>query len=153
MEELGKILPRVLKKHARGERAPVLAALVGVWPQAAGKAIAEQARPLAFSAGTLTLAVACPTWAAQLKGLREEIRGAVNQTLGRQLVRQVRVKLVSGDDAALRAASPGKARGGTFTASWSEPDLPALAGLDPELRQVVARSFAKYFARPDRKAN
>lgn len=154
MEELGKILPRVLKKHVRGERAPVLAALTGVWPHVAGKAIAEQARPLAFSAGTLTLGVCCPTWAAQLKGLREEIRDAINQTLGRKLVRQVRMKLMSEHDGTVGAAPsrklPGKA---TFALSWGEPELPALAELDPELRQVVARSFAKYFARPDRKSN
>lgn len=154
MEELGKILPRVLKKHARSESGPMLAVLAGIWAQAAGKAIAEQARPLAFSAGTLTLAVGCPTWAAQLQGLREEIRCAINRTLGRAIVRQIRVKLVSGGPAALRAASPDRARAGAnFTAPFSELDLPALAGLDPELRQVVARSFAKYFARPDRKAN
>lgn len=154
MEELGKILPRILSKHVRGERAPVLAALTGVWPQVAGKAIAEQARPLAFSAGTLTLAVTCPTWAAQLNGLREEIRNAINQALGRKLVRQVSVKLMSERDAAVGTAP---AHGGSgeaaFTLSLGEPDFPALAELDPELRQVVARSFAKYFARANRKAN
>lgn len=151
MEELGKILPRVLKKHVRGERAPVLAAVTGVWPEAAGKAIAEQAHPLAFSAGNLTLAVACPTWAAELKGLREEIRSAINQALGRPVVRQVRVRLVSSD------ARPDPSANGHQKAAramtWSEAELPAIAELDPELREVVGRSFAKYFARTDRKAN
>lgn len=154
MEELGKILPRVLRKHLGGDSAPVMAALAGLWPQAAGKAIAEQARPLAFSAGTLTLAVGCPMWAAQLKGLREEIRRAINQTLGRKVVRQVRVKLVTGHAASIGAAPSRKGRGEAVLAvSWNEPDLPALADLDPELREVVARSFVKYFARPDGKAN
>jgi len=153
MEELGKILPRVLKKHARGERTALLAALTGVWPQAAGKALAEQARPLAFSAGTLTLAVACPTWAAQLKGLHEEIRSAINQTLGRALVRQIRVKLVSaGEYAGAHAGAKGRQKA-ALDVIWPEPDLPALVGLDPELRKIVSRSYGKYFARADRKVN
>jgi hypothetical protein len=149
MEELGKILPRVLQKHVRGERAPVLPVLTGIWHRVAGKAMAAQARPLAFAAGTLTLAVRCPTWAAQLQGLREEIRRAVNQALGGPVVRQLRVRLENNQQAseAELAAKPREVR--SLTLASQEADLASLAALDPELRAVVARSFTKYFARPD----
>jgi hypothetical protein len=152
MEDLGNILPRVLKKHARSESGPMLAVLAGVWPRAAGKAIAQQARPLAFSAGILTLAVACPNWAVQLNGLREEIRSAINKTLGRALVRQVRVKLVRDGAAGVAPRSKHEKRA-SIAVAWTEPDIPALAGLDPELREIVSRSYGKYFARSDRKVH
>ncbi|HEV3278945.1 MAG TPA: DUF721 domain-containing protein [Terriglobia bacterium] len=147
MEELGKILPRALKNHVRGERAPVLAVLAGVWPRVAGKAMAEQARPLAFSSGTLTLAVHCPTWAAQLQGLRQEICGAINRALGGTVVRHLRVKLVARDEAGAQAAVE-LPRAPALAIGPGRPDMAALETLGPELRAVVSRSFAKYFARP-----
>jgi len=152
MEDLGNILPRVLKKHVRGESGPVMAVLTGVWPRVAGKAMAEQARPLEFSAGRLTLAVACPNWAVQLEGLREEIRSAINQALGRAVVRQVRVKLVSRDGHVAGAAAR-RAEAAPVSAKWIDADLPTLAQLEPELRETVSNSYAKYFARCHRKVN
>ena len=152
MEDLGNILPRVLKKHVRSETGPVMAVLTGVWPRVAGRAMAAQARPLEFSAGRLTLAVTCPNWAVQLKVLREEIRSAINQSLGRALVRQVRVKLVSHHDADARVAA-GRDEPAPMVATWIGPDLPALAQLEPQLREIVSRSYAKYFARRHRKVN
>jgi hypothetical protein len=153
MEEFGNILPRVLKKHVRNEGGPVLAVLAGVWPRVAGAAVAAQARPLAFCGGTLTLAVGCPTWAAQLTGLRETIRGVINAALGRPLVRHVRVKLVSAGQLNLATPAAEREDQAAPAPTWSERDLPALAELDPELRQVISRSYAKYFARPHRKVN
>jgi len=151
MEALGNILPRVLKRHVRSESGPVMAILTGVWPRVAGKAMAEQARPLEFSAGRLTLAVTCPNWAVQLKVLREEIRSAINQALGRAVVRQVRVKLVSYDIGARTGARGDETA--PILAKWSDPDLPTLSQLDPPLREVVSNSYAKYFARRDGKVN
>ena len=153
MEELGNILPRVLKKHVRNEGGPVLAVLAGIWPRVAGAALAEQSRPAAFFAGVLTLAVGCPTWAVELKGLRETIRSNVNKALGRPLVRQVRVKLVSADDARGSEAPAQHRDRETLPVKLSGAEFPALAGLDPELREIVSRSFAKYFARSTRKVN
>ncbi len=153
MEDLGNILPRVLKKHVRGESAPVLAVLAGVWPRVAGKAMAEQSRPVSFSAGTLTLAVTCPNWAVQLKGLSEVIRKAANEALGRPAVRQVRIKLADLNEDAGRKPAAKPEHGRQLAADSVEADIPALAKLAPELREIVARSFAKYFAHSDRKVN
>jgi len=152
MEDLGNILPRVLKRHVRSESGPVMAVLAGVWPRVAGKAMAEQARPLEFSAGRLTLAVTCPSWAVQLEGLREEIRSAINQALGRAVVRHVRVKLVSHDEPVAGAAAR-REETAPIAAKWIDVDLPTLAQLEPQLRETVSNSYAKYFARRDRKVN
>ena len=93
MEEVGEILPRVLQRHVRGAGAPVLEVLTPLWTRVAGKAVAAQARPVAFAAGTLTLSAASPSWARELKGLSEEICTAANRRLGAPVVKQIRVRL------------------------------------------------------------
>lgn len=149
MDEIGKILPQFLKRHIRGDRAPVLEVLAPLWPQVAGKAMARQARPVAFGDGTLTLVTGNPSWAIELRGLREEIRAAVNRALGRPVVKQLRVRLDPGmgennlPEIARSSPVPVEApRGG-----------PAESNLDPEIRAVLARSFAKYFARGGERVN
>lgn len=152
MEKVGKILPRVLNKHVRGERPPVLAVLTGIWPGVAGKAVAEQAKPLAFAWGTLTLAARCPIWVTELHRLREEVRAAVNRALGGPIVKEVRVQLAAESSwDSCEGADPRPAP----ALEWSRAagDLPAPADLDPDLHAMLSRSFAKYFARGDRKVN
>jgi hypothetical protein len=164
MDELGKLLPRFLNKHVRGDNAPVLEVLTPLWTRVAGKAMAEQSRPVAFGNGTLTLAASSLPWVTELRGLHDEIRSAVNRTLGKPLVKRVRVRLApvssSFDPDVTRtfpletgkpADDPGQ---GILTAH-----NPALIGkgdgtefglqtdLDPEIREVLLRSFTKYFGR------
>lgn len=149
MDEIGKMLPQFLKRHVRGDRAPVLEVLAPLWPQVAGKAMASQARPVAFAGGTLTLGTGNPSWAVELRALREEIRSAVNSALGRPLVKQLRVRLdpAIGEDAILKTAQ----RSPVTTEAFGE--VPTAANLDPEIRAILASSFAKYFGRDRRKIN
>ena len=172
MNELGKLLPRFLNKHVRGNQAPVIEVLSPLWSRIAGKAMAEQSRPVAFGNGTLTLAAFNAPWATELRGLHHEILTAVNRTLGRPLVKRVRVKLAPSsssdscheaawavadvgtnslvDGARLRmSALPDTTR----IAGGYESDLGLQAGLDPEIRAILLRSFAKYFARPNGMVN
>ena len=149
MDEIGKLLPQFLKRHIRGDRAPVLEVLTPLWPRVAGKAMARQAQPVAFGDGTLTLVTGNPSWAIELRGLREEIRAAVNRALGQPLVKQLRVRLDprmgenNVQETAGRAAVPVE----VFRSG------PTDANLDPEIRAVLARSFAKYFARGSERVN
>jgi hypothetical protein len=149
MDEIGKILPQFLRKHVRGERAPVLEVLTPLWPRVAGKAMARQARPAAFGGGTLTLVTGNPSWAIELRGLREEIRAAVNRALGQPVVKQLRVRLdpAMGEndiqETVRSSPVPVELLGGGA----------AEANLDPEVRAVLARSFAKYFARGGGRVN
>ncbi len=149
MDEIGKILPQFLKRHIRGERAPVLEVLTPLWPRVAGQAMARQARPAAFGGGTLTLVTGNPSWAIELRGLREEIRTAVNRALGQPVVKQLRVRL---------DPRMGENKIPEITHSSPVPvevfrGGPAEANLDPEIRAVLARSFAKYFARDNARIN
>jgi hypothetical protein len=171
VDELCKLLPRFLNKHVRGDHAPVLEVLGPLWPCVAGRVMAEQSRPVAFGNGTLTLAASSAPWATELRGLHNEIRTAINRTLGRSLVKRVRVRLapVPSSHASLevtRAFGVGNgAPAGTPafqmlaaqdpapTASGKKREFDLQAGLDPEIREVLLRSFAKYFGRANGRVN
>jgi len=171
MDELATLLPRFFNKHVRGDHAPVLEVLLPLWPWVAGKAMAEQSRPVAFANGILTLAAFSAPWVTELRGLHDEIRTAINRTLGRPLVKRVRVKLapLSGPDpgcgissafgfengaTSARQAFPALPMPGQAPASIHDPGQTGLqASLDPEIREVLSRSFTKYFARGNRMVN
>src|SRR5271167_2934498 len=126
--------------------------LSALWPRAVGKGIAQHSRPVSFVSGTLTLATTCPSWAAQLGQMGEEVRATINGFLGRPLVRSVRVRqtpsLVLHSD-----------RSKVGTRNWElETEKPKLASpdskpvlelgnLDPEIAPLVEEAFARYFSR------
>jgi hypothetical protein len=168
MDDLGKLLPRFLNKHVRGENAPVLEILTPLWPRVAGKAMAEQSRPVAFGNGTLTLAAFSAPWATELRGLHHEILTAINRTLGRPLVKRIRVRQAPGPilttgiecNCAATPVTPPHPRQQALrslasraaAANANEQEL-IQTGLDPEVREVLLRSFAKYFGRGQRMVN
>lgn len=151
MEEIGKILPAVFKRHLRQSDPALVDLLAPLWPRLVGKAIARQSRPVAFLAGTLQVATSCPTWAAQLQQLAEEIRTEINGHLGAPVVKRLRVRY---EPKSGGTETPAPAR-----PSRSAPEKPTLEGLDgatglePDLSGVLQRSFAKYFSRHNRKVH
>jgi predicted nucleic acid-binding Zn ribbon protein len=151
VEEIGKILPAVFKRHVRQSEPALVELLAPLWPRLVGKAIARQSRPVAFEAGTLRVATSCPTWAVQLGQLAEEVRLGINGQLGAPLVKKLRVEYdPEAGGAALRKAAP---------ASRSTPEiatgkgLHGAARLEPGLSGVIERSYAKYFSRHERKVH
>jgi hypothetical protein len=101
MEEIGKILPNVFKSQLSRLEPPVIEVLAPLWTRVAGKALAKECRPVAFSAGTLTLVTDDDGWAESLQQLAEEIREHVNDFLGKPVVKNLRIlsvrKLDHGD--------------------------------------------------------
>ncbi len=93
MEEVGKLLPRIFKRQM-GRKDPRLIEILGpLWLRVAGRGIAENSSPIAFVAGTLTLETPCLSWAAQLRQMREEIRGEINNFLGCSVVKKIEVRV------------------------------------------------------------
>jgi hypothetical protein len=151
VEEVGKLLPAVFKRQVRRNEPMLVEILAPLWPRVVGKGIAEQARPTAFAAGTLTLVTACPSWAAQLRQMSEEVRAQVNSYLGGSIVKKLRVRLVLKMD-----ATEAPAPQGTFMPEAATADLPVPEGaarLEPEMSEILERSFAKYFARQKTKVH
>lgn len=93
MEEVGKILTPLYRKFPLSSDRNLVLLLDAVWHRIAGKPIAQHSRPTAFEAGTLTLVTNCPSWAGELRQLAEEIRGKINSSLGRSVVRNIRIEL------------------------------------------------------------
>lgn len=95
MEEIGKSLPTIFKRHLRGGDERMVQILGAVWPRVAGKGIAENSRPITFVAGTLTLETTCASWAVQLRRMTEEVRSGINHFLGFNVVKDIQVRLAS----------------------------------------------------------
>ena len=96
MEEIGKILSKVLKPQFSRLEPPVIEVLTPLWSQVAGKALAKECRPVAFDAGVLTLSTADPDWATPLKQMADEIRAHVNKFLGGPVVKHLKIESVRG---------------------------------------------------------
>jgi hypothetical protein len=145
LDEIGKILPAAFKAQVRRADAALVEILAPLWPRVVGRGIAQQARPVAFAAGTLTLATACPTWAAQLRQMAEEIRAQINGFLGSPVVKKLRVQHVPQMDS---VELPAPQRKSPLSLEVSNLPLPeGVNKLDPEISGILERSFAKYFAR------
>lgn len=151
MEEIGKILPAVLKRHVHQPGPALVELLAPLWPRLVGKAIARQSWPAAFEAGTLHVATSCPTWAVQLRQLAEEIRAEINGHLGGPVVKKLHVRH---ELMAARGEPPTPARTPrSATEILTVEGLEGAAGLGPEISGLLQRSFSKYFSRRDRKVH
>jgi len=93
MEEIGKILAKVLQPQFSRLDPPVVEVLSPLWSRIVGQALAQECCPVAFSAGTLSLAAEDPAWIEPLRQLAEQIRRQVNDFLGKPVVN--RLKIVS----------------------------------------------------------
>jgi hypothetical protein len=144
MEEIGKILPKILKPQFARLEPPVVEVLAPLWSQVAGKVLAKECRPVAFSAGGLTLETRDPEWIEPLQEMAEELRAHVNIFLGRPVVTNLRIacarKRTSGDRALRR---PGHLPG-------SDPGLRNLPRQGPRMAsgmaEVIGRSRVKDLA-------
>ena len=150
MEELGKILPAIWKRHAQRANPHLADILASLWPQVVGKPLAQHCRPLGFEGGRLMLGTAESDWAVQLRLMSEEIRAVINSFLGSPAVKKLFVKHVPGLKFA--AVLPQDDTAPVIPANRLPLDS-AGAKLDPEVARIVARSYAKYFARPGRMPN
>lgn len=149
MEEVGKILPAVLRRELRRNEPRLVEILAPLWPRVVGKGIARQTRPAAFAAGTLTLSASCPSWAAQLRRMSDEVCARINSYLGEPAVKKLRVELELKADAP--DVSPPERK---WVPEFEGAGAPEGAGrLEPEISRVLERSFGKYFAHPKAKVH
>ena len=148
MDEVGRILPLIFKKQIRRSEPHLLEILSPLWPRIAGKNLAQHSLPVVFDAGVLTLATDCSTWSTQLRHMTDEIRARVNGFLGQAIVKKVVVK---------KAAQPGLFDARATVGTGAPRPLPAAdesvdteSIIDPAVKEAIAGSYAKYFARPRR---
>ncbi|MFQ5682443.1 MAG: DciA family protein [Candidatus Binatia bacterium] len=88
MEKLGKILETSLKRLDQSDQVVEY----GVWPiwdEMVGSTIARNAQPEKIRHGTLFVKVSSPTWMQQLQYMKEMISEKLNQSLGREVVKNI----------------------------------------------------------------
>jgi hypothetical protein len=145
MEEIGKILPKVLQPQLSCLEPPVVEVLASLWTRVAGKALAKECWPVAFSAGTLTLATQDANWAEPLRQMAEDIRAHVNNFLGKPVVKHLRIlsvrKLDGGDRSRWQPEAPPVSE--LSRRGWQGQG----PGMASDMKEVIGRSRAKYFRR------
>lgn len=86
---LGDLAAAALKDLAGTERSDLVEVLT-VWRDVVGERIAGTARPRRLAGGILTLEVTSPVWSQQLVLMARELVAAVNERVGREIVRDLR---------------------------------------------------------------
>jgi predicted nucleic acid-binding Zn ribbon protein len=85
-------LDRVVR-HLGAPSADVTASLVGRWDQLVGPNVGANTRPIRLRDGTLTVAVAEPGWATQLRFLEATLVERLCAELGAGAVRTIEVRV------------------------------------------------------------
>lgn len=154
MQEIGKVLSLLFQGYFEPGNPRMIELLAPFWPRVAGKVVAAHSRLVSFESGLLTVAASDPDWGRELDGLSEQIKSELNSYWGRALVKKVRIIQKKGFDAAEAARlRPAKELRRPAEERPKAPVLPlpdSGARLDPEMQEILARSYAKYFARAGR---
>jgi predicted nucleic acid-binding Zn ribbon protein len=89
---VGSSLDRVVR-HLGAPSADVTASLVGRWPDLVGSNVGANSRPLRLRDGVLTVAVADPAWATQLRFLEATLLERLRVELGTGAVSTIEVRV------------------------------------------------------------
>jgi hypothetical protein len=150
LEGIAKLLPPAVRQQLFRSDPALLEMLQSLWGSMVGHGIAQQCRPIDFSAGALTIVTSCPTWAVQFRQLNDEIRKNINQFLGGEHVRRLRVRV----DPAFQAPALPKSDAALRKLGRPRVKVTQTSSKDPgDVHGILKQSFEKYFSRNDRKSN
>jgi hypothetical protein len=141
IEKLGAVLDKSLKRLDPTGRLGEY----GVWPiwnEAVGDTIARNAQPEKIRQGTLFVKVSSPVWMQQLQYLKDTIADKINQTLGKEVVKNI--FFVIGKVEAKTAAPAGETPEPPLpSAPPSKLDEQEMLGSikDPEIRRALKKLF------------
>jgi predicted nucleic acid-binding Zn ribbon protein len=79
-EFMNHAMPKTLNEEVR---------VFGAWPKAVGADVSRQAQPKAFKNGILFVETRHPIWTTELTAKRHLILRRMNQTLGREMVKDI----------------------------------------------------------------
>jgi predicted nucleic acid-binding Zn ribbon protein len=87
---LGEIVDGLLTEKAFARGMPI-GHLVADWASVVGPRLAAESAPVSLEGGVLVVAATTGPWGAQVRFLSDQIRERVNASLGRDVVRTVRI--------------------------------------------------------------
>lgn len=82
-----------LVRHLGGSTTDVNTSLVRRWPELVGSNVGANSRPVRLRNGTLTVAVADPAWATQLRFLEATLVQRLQAELGAEAVSAIEVRV------------------------------------------------------------
>lgn len=144
IEKLGEILGKSLKRLDLSPRLEEY----GVWPiwnEIVGATIARNAQPEKIRNGTLFVKVASSTWMQELQYMKEMISEKLNQSLGRQVVKNIFFFVGKLDSRVSRSKSQEPSAANSSLTELKLDDEQLRSVKDPEIRRALKRLYAARF--------
>lgn len=147
MEKLGRVLDKSLKRLDPTGRLGEY----GVWPiwnEAVGDMIARNAQPEKIRQGTLFVKVSSPVWMQQLQYLKDTITDKINQTLGKEVVKNIFFVIgqVEAPPSGPPIKKPEPSPPAAGPSKFDEASLDSIK--DPEIRRALKRLFTAGTRKP-----
>ena len=146
LERLGAILEKSLKRLDLSARLEEY----GIWPiwnETVGATIARNAQPEKIRNGTLFVKVSSSTWMQELQYMKEMISNKLNQSLGREVVKNIFFYIGKLDTGIVKSKGQKPSASIAFPSEASEAkvDEEHLRFIkDPEIRRALRRLFAAH---------
>jgi predicted nucleic acid-binding Zn ribbon protein len=143
LDRLSYTLGSMLKARGLGSRLSEYR-VFGQWEKAVGPAIALHAQPQAVRGKKLTLVVDSPAWMQQLSLLKPEILKKVNSTLGKDMIRDITLRLGEVESRARPAEEPSVSPVLNQDERAKIEDYVRVIN-DPDIRKAIGRVIEKDF--------
>ncbi|MDP5170452.1 MAG: DUF721 domain-containing protein [Bacteroidia bacterium] len=89
-QSLGDAIKSFLEIHGLDEEAAIQQVIAN-WESLMGKPIAQVTEKIWFKGGIFFVRIASPVWKSELQLSREKIRTMLNEQMGKEIVREVRL--------------------------------------------------------------
>ena len=93
-DSLSNILPNVMKT-LRQDPEEQLLQVFEIWNQIVGESVSQNVQPRAFKGKLLLVEVSSSVWMHQLQFLKEDIVRKINETMGAEVVEDIKFKIGS----------------------------------------------------------
>ena len=145
LEKLGEVLKKSLK---RLDLSPKLEEY-GIWPiwnEIVGVTVARNAQPEKIRNGTLFVKVSSSTWMQELQYMKEMISEKLNQSLGKEVVKNIffvvgKIEIRTPESKSQESSS------GPSLAEWKLDEEQLRSVKDPEIRRALKRLYAVHSRR------
>jgi hypothetical protein len=118
-------------------------AVWGVWDQAVGETVAQQAQPTFVRGGTLIVKCSSSAWMQQLQFMKGKIREELNRLLGKEVVKDIRFQMGVISRPTQETSSVKDQEVALDDAEQARIDEALRPLQDPEVKEIVRRIMIK----------
>jgi hypothetical protein len=118
-------------------------AVWGVWDQAVGETVAQQAQPTFVRGGILFVKCSSSAWMQQLHFMKGTIREELNRLLGKEMIKDIRFQMGTVSRSGHGEPSVNDQQVMLDDAEWERIDEALRPLQDPEVKEIVRRIMIK----------